>query len=414
MNANELTSIDQVRHFLAGTQRVAFEVAGDKQRRYSWVRRTLVKFNYFGCSKADKGVLLRYLVKVSGYSLAQVKRLVKPYRETGKLVPRQRTTRGFARRYTKADVRLLAAMEERHNTPDGLTLKKLCERAYEVFGQTEYERLAGISVSHWYNLRQSQTYRRVRHTVDKTRPVVRDIGVRRPPHRGGQPGYLRIDTVHQGDLDGEKGVYHVKAVDEVTRFEVVVSVERLSEAFLIPALEQLPESVPFVVLGFHADNGSEYLNKQVARLPETLRIEFTKSRPRRSNDKALVECKNGHVVRKLLGHAHIPPRWASQLNEFHRQHLNPCVNYHRPCLFPETVTDKNGKQRKRYPYASLMTPYEKLKSLTDAQRYLKPDLSFAILDQIAYQVSDNEAADALQQARRQLFNTIHEQEYKRA
>ena len=94
MNANELTSIDQVRHFLAGTQRVAFEVASDKQSRYSWVRRTLVKFNYFGCGKADKGVLLSYLMKVSGYSPAQVKRLVKQYRETGKLVPRQRTTRG--------------------------------------------------------------------------------------------------------------------------------------------------------------------------------------------------------------------------------------------------------------------------------------------------------------------------------
>ena len=171
MNANELTSIDQVRDFLSGTQRVAFEVAGDKQSRYDWIRRTLVKFNYSGCGKADRGVLIRYLMKVSGYSRAQVKRLIKRYRETGELTPRQCTARGFARRYTKADIRLLAAMDERHNTPNGLTLKKLCERAYSVFGQTEYERLAGISVSHLYNLRQSQTYRRARHTVDKTRPV---------------------------------------------------------------------------------------------------------------------------------------------------------------------------------------------------------------------------------------------------
>ena len=414
MNANELTSIDQVRAFLAGTQRVAFEVAGDKRSRYDWLRRTLVKFDYLGCNKTDKGTLMRYLVKVSGYSLAQVKRLIKQYRETGKLTPRQCTARGFARRYTKADIRLLAAMDERHNTPNGLTLKKLCERAYAVFGQPEYERLAGISVSHLYNLRQSQTYRRQRHTVEPTRPVTRPVGERRKPQPDGQPGYIRIDTVHQGDLDGEKGVYHINAVDEVTQFEVVVSVERISELYLIPALEHLLESFPFVILGFHADNGSEYINREVARLLEKLRIELTKSRARHSNDNALVECKNGHVVRKLLGHAHIPRRWAGPLNEFHRRHLNPYVNYHRPCLFPVTITDKKGRQRKRYPYESLMTPYEKLKSIPDASTYLKPGLSFDILDRIAYRISDNAAADALQQARRELFTTIHEQEYKRA
>ena len=260
-----------------------------------------------------------------------------------------------------------------------------------------YERLAGISVSHLYNLRQSQTYRRQRHTIEKTRPVTRPIGERRKPQSDGQPGYIRIDTVHQGDLDGKKGVYHINAVDEVTQFEVVVSVEKISEIYLIPALEQLLASFPFVIRGFHADNGSEYINKQVARLLEKLRIEFTKSRARHSNDNALVECKNGHVVRKLLGHAHIPQRWASLLNAFHHRHLNPYVNYHRPCLFPVTLTDKAGKQRKRYPYESLMTPYEKLKSIPDAKTYLKPGLSFAILDEVAYRISDNAAADALQQ-----------------
>ena len=414
MNANDLTSIDQVSAFLSGTQRVAFEVAGDKRSRYDWVRRTLVKFNYLGCGKADRGVLISYLMKVSGYSRAQVKRLIKQYWDTGRLAPRQRTVRGFARRYSKADIRLLAAMDERHNTPNGLTLKKLCERAYAVFGQAEYERLAGISVSHLYNLRQSQTYRRQRHTIEKTRPVTRPIGERRKPQSDGQPGYIRIDTVHQGDLDGKKGVYHINAVDEVTQFEVVVSVERISEVYLIPALEQLLASFPFVIRGFHADNGSEYINKQVARLLEKLRIEFTKSRARHSNDNALVECKNGHVVRKLLGHAHIPQRWASLLNAFHRRHLNPYVNYHRPCLFPVSITDKAGKQRKRYPYESLMTPYEKLKSIADAKTYLKPGLSFAILDETAYRISDNAAADALQLARRTLFTTIYEQEQKRA
>ena len=126
-----------------------------------------------------------------------------------------------------------------------------------------------------------------------------------------------------------------------------------------------------------------------------------------------MECKNGHVVRKLLGHAHIPQRWASLLNDFHRRHLNPYVNDHRPCLFPVTVTDPTGKQRKRYPYASLMTPYETLKSLTDTKTHLKPGVRFDRLDTIAYRLRDNAAAEALQQSRRQRFTSMYEQAQKR-
>jgi len=414
MNAEDLTTIEQLSAFLAGTQRVAFEVASGKDARYQWVQKTLVKFHYSLLSRQDKGVLLRYLMKVSGYSRQQVTRLVKQYREQGRLRRRQRTVNGFSRRFTDADIRLLAEMDERHNTPNGPAMKKLCERACTLFGQTEYQRLASISVAHLYNLRKSRPYLRQRRTLEKTRPKVSPIGERRKPRPNGQPGYIRIDTVHQGDWDKQKGVYHINAVDEVTQMEIVVGVEKISERYLIPALEQLLEDFPFVILGFHSDNGSEYINKQVARLLEKLRIEFTKSRSRHTNDNALAECKNGHVVRKLFGYAHIPQHWAPLINDFNRQHVNPYINYHRPCLFPEIITDAKGKQRKRYPYDSLMTPYEKLKSLPDAKTCLKPGMTFAILDAIAYQMSDNDAADRLQQARRQLFKTIHEQAWKRA
>ncbi|MGI9295492.1 MAG: integrase catalytic domain-containing protein [Pseudomonadales bacterium] len=399
---------------MEGTQPVAFEVASDKNSRYRWIQRTLVKFHYLTLSKQDKGVLIRYLMKVSGYSRQQITRLVKQYRDTGQLVRQQRTTNGFSRRFTDEDVRLLAAMDERHNTPNGLTMKKLCERAYTVFGQDEHQRLASISVAHLYNLRKSNAYLRHRRIVEKTRPRASHIGERRKPRPNGQPGYIRIDTVHQGDWDKQKGVYHINAMDEVTQMEIVVSVEKISERYLIPALQQLLEDFPFVILGFHSDNGSEYINKRVAELLEKLRIEFTKSRSRQTNDNALAESKNGHVVRKLFGYTHIPQHWAPQINAFNQQYLNPYVNYHRPCLFPEIVTDHKGKQRKRYPYDALMTPYEKLKSLPEAEKYLKPEITFEILDAIACQISDNEAADQLQQARQQLFKTIHEREWKKA
>jgi len=406
MKLDDLTTIEQLTDFLSGTQAVAFSVISDTDDCYRWIQRQLTKFRYRSLPRPDKGVVIGYLMKISGYSRQQLTRLIAQYRKTGQLKRRQRTVAGFKRKYTQDDIRLLAAMDERHDTPCGQAIKKLCERACEVFGQNEYTTLASVSVSHLYNLRKSITYCRQRRHFEKTRPKRSSIGERRKPQPNGQPGYIRIDTVHQGDLDKQKGVYHINAVDEVTQFEVVCTVEKISEIYLIPALQQLLDTFPFTVLGFHSDNGSEYINKQVAKLLEKLLIEFTKSRSRHSNDNALAESKNGAVIRKLFGYTHIPQRWAPLINKFNQQHLNPYINFHRPCFFPETFTDSKGKQRKTYRYENMLTPYDKLKSLPGAKDYLKPGNSFEILDTLALETSDNQAADRLQKARRKLFQII--------
>ena len=407
MKLQDLKTINQLTEFLSGTQAVAFSIISNKDDCYRWIQGVLRKFCYQRLGKPDKGILIRYLMKISGYSRQQITRLIAQYRKTGKLKRRQRTVAGFTRKYTPQDIRLLAAMDKRHDTPCGPAVKKLCERAVEIFGQHEYANLATISVSHLYNLRKSTTYTRQRRNVEKTRSRHSSIGERRKPRPDGKPGFIRIDTVHQGDLDKRKGVYHINAVDEVTQFEVVCTVEKISEIYLIPALQQMFDAFPFTVLGFHSDNGSEYINKRVAKLLEKLRIEFTKSRSRHSNDNALAESKNGAVVRKLFGHTHIPQRWAPLINDFNQQYLNPYINFHRPCFFPETVTDHKGKQRKVYRYENMMTPYDKLISLLNAKDYLKPGISFEILDKVAHQISDNQAADQLQKARQKLFKIIH-------
>jgi len=367
MTLNALTTIAHLEEFLAGTQPVAFSVLRTKDECYQWIQATLIQFEYLTLSKPAKGLLRRYLAKVSGYSRQELTRLIHQYRQTGPVTRRQRTVRGFARRYTAEDIRLLAAMDERHETPSGPALKKLCERASQLFGETAYAQLASISISPLYNLRKSSGYLQQRRFVEKTRPTRSRIGDRRKPHPGGQPGFLRLDTVHQGDWDKQKGVYHINAVDEVTQFQVVCTVEKISEQFLMPALEQLLAAFPFTIQGFHSDNGSEYINERVARLLGKLLIEFTKSRARQTNDNALVESKNGAVVRKLFGHAHIPQRWASLINVFNQEHLNPYLNFHRPCFFPEIRTDPKGKERKVYRYEMMMTPYEKLQTLPQAR-----------------------------------------------
>ena len=351
---------------------------------------------------------MRFLERVSGYSRQQLARLVKRVGERCPLVKRYRGSRtSFARTYTGADVLLLAQTDTLHGTLSGLATKKLMERAHGLFGDTRYQRLATISVAHLYNLRQRPSYQHQRQAWTKTRPVTVPIGERRAPAPNNRPGYLRVDSVHQGDQDGLKGVYHINAVDCVTQYEGVATCEKISEAFLIPVLEALLQSFPFVILGFHTDNGSEYINRHVAKLLNTLLIEEqTKSRSRHSNDNAQAESKNGAIVRKHLGYSHIPQRFAAPVNAFCRDYLNPYINFHRPCLFAETITDAKGRQRKRYPYRLMMTPYEKLKSLPLTENFLKPGTDFKILDAQAGAISDNEAAQRLNNARAILFKTI--------
>jgi transposase InsO family protein len=385
-----------------------------KEERYAWIEHTLRRFHYRALARAERGLILRFIQRISALSRAQVTRLVHQYRRSARVRRRQRTVRPFTRRYTEADIRRLAALDELHGTLSGPATKKLCERAFTVFGDTHYERLAHISVAHLYNLRKCLRYTRRRCHFEKTRPTQVSIGERRKPNPNAQPGFIRVDTVHQGDFDRTKGVYHINCVDEVTQFQLILSTETIAERYLLPVLEELLETFPFVLLGFHSDNGSEFINKRVAQMLNKLLIELTKSRPRHCNDNALVETKNGAVVRKHLGYQHIPQRWAGRLNALHREHLNPYLNFHRPCFFPIVHTDARGKQRTRYRYEDMMTPYEKLKSLPNAERYLKPGITFEVLDALAHSMSDNDAAKQLNKAKRQLFIAIYEHNHRAA
>ena len=409
MKLDNLTTIDQMAAFLTGSQPIAFAVATSKDDRYRFIESLLERFTYPSLKRAQKGVMIQFLMKVSGYSRQQLTRMIQRYVDHGKLRRYQKTINGFEKFYTDDDIQLLVKLDQRHDTPNGFIIKKICERAYYEFDDLSYERLSCISVSHIYNLRQSTGYKKQRCHYEKTKSRKGShIGERRKPVANGQPGYIRIDTVHQGDLDGRKGVYHINAVDEVTQFEVVISVEKISEYYLIPALESLLAAFPFQIINFHSDNGGEYVNRTVAKLLKKLLIEFTKSRCRHSNDNALAEGKNAAIVRKTFGYLHIPQHYANRLNQFNQQALNPYINYHRPCLFPTTIIDNKGKQKKKYEYKNMMTPYEKFKSLPDAQQYLKTGLTFNKLDDLAKSMTDNEAADYLQEQRNLLFKYIHE------
>jgi len=146
---------------------------------------------------------------------------------------------------------------------------------------------------------------------------------------------------------------------------------------------------PFQINGFHSDNGGEYVNRIVADLLNKLFIRFTRSRPRRPDDNGLVESKNGSVIRKNLGYVHIPQGCANLLNVYHKENLNPYINFHRPCFFPVAVVDHKKKVKNTYPYERIKTPYEQLKSLSQVETYLRPGMTLDNLDAIASRMSDN-------------------------
>jgi transposase InsO family protein len=403
MNDDNIVSIAQLREFLKLSDSAAFSRT-DRDETYEWIGRTLGKFGYHRLAKKEKGVVRAYIQSVTGYSDTQLDRLIRRKREVGRVVARSRTQPTFPTIYTPEDVALLAEVDNAEGRRTGGALRKTLSDMFHIYGDKRFERLAKISVSHLYNLRGTRTYESRSLTYTKTQSVSVDIGIRKKPRPEGQPGFLRVDSVHQGDLDKEKGVYHINLVDEVTQDEIVATVDGISEEFLHPALEEALETFPVVILGFHSDNGSEYINKVVARLLQKLLIEQTKSRSRRTNDNALVEGKNAAVVRKHFGYAHIPRKYASLMNKFNRDYLNPYLFFHRQCAFADEIVDDNGKVRK--VYKTYLTPCEKLLSISNVEQYLKPGITKELLRIRMMAQTHLAAAQEMQEAKKQLFKEI--------
>jgi transposase InsO family protein len=400
VQTGQRVSLEQIRVFLEASDEVVFQ-ACDRDQVYAWVQGTLDEQKWGQLERASRGLVRRYLEKMTGVSRAQITRLIQLYTSGGPVQPKRYQRRRFPTRYRRADIELLAAVDEAHETLSGPATQKILYREFHEFGDARYERLAQLSVAQLYRLRQSRTYRQRRIAYQPTRPTQITIGERRAPQPEGRPGYLRVDTVHQGDREGMKGVYHINAVDEVTQWQVVGATAQISEAWLLPVLEAMLEQFPFKIRGFHSDNGSEFINHTVAKLLNKLLIEQTKSRPRRSNDNGLVEAKNGAVIRKHMGYGHIAAPHAEAIETFYEQHFNPYLNFHRPCGVPEQTVNDKGKVKRVYRWYA--TPWEILRRLPGLAGHLKKDVTVDELERLAGAQSDTQAAIEMQEAKRKLF-----------
>jgi len=402
MNDSRLINVNQLKAFLKGSQGVNLSLRDATiDEKYEFIEKVVKQFKYSLLSKKEKRTVKQYLKKITGYKHSQLGNLIKRA-WVGKLLRQPYHRIKPHRIYTSTDIKLLEKTDEFHSRLSEKATQEILRREIEIFGHQEYQTVSRISHAHITNLRHHSIYKNswLNHTKARQIP----IGVTMPPENHGRPGSIRVDSVHQRD------VYHINSVDEITQWEVVVCVAQICQDCMLPALQSMLDQYPFVIFNFHSDRGGENINRQVANLLDSLLIKQTKSRARKPNDNALVETKNGSVIRKSMGWEHIHQSMVDEVNQYYRSYFNPYLNYHRPCGYPTTITDKKGKKKKVYD--NYQVPYEYLKALKGVEKFLKPETNFTKLDKIAYQMSDNQFAKIMREEERKLFKKIRKYDHR--
>ena len=396
MDLKHLRNIEDLKAFVAGSKRFTLK-AKTIEDRYEVIEELVHRFNYWRLKRKDKHIILTALKIFTGYKKSQLHQLI-DIAVNRKLSRKPYSRINVHRIYTGKDIELLEETDELHFRLSAAATHEIMRRECELFGKKEYQNLSHISISHINNLRDSERYKAkyLHHTQARQIP----IGTTVKPDPNGLPGSIRIDTVSQND------VYHINSIDEITQWEIVICVPQISERYLLPALIILLNQFPFVIFNFHSDRGSEFINRIVAHLLNKLLINQTKSRSRHCNDNALVEGKNGSIIRKNLGFFHVNQSLVDQFNGFFINWFNPYLNYHRPCGFvTETNIDFKGREKK--VYGQYTTPYEKLKEIAKEKNrtFLKEGISFEKLDKIAYTISDNDFVSKVRKHQYELFDS---------
>lgn len=406
MNDSNIVSLGQVEENIASWSNPIFSF-DSHQSAYEWVSEVLDRFHYHekGRLKKEKNSIRRYIKRYTAYSKSQITRLVKEKKKTGTLkYGKGKKRHQFKKIYTEKDVELLAEADNVYRRMSGTAMRAVFKDEYVLYSQKDYEKLSHISHGHLYRLRGISRYGEHSITVGRTMSVSSSIGIRKRPEPNGKPGYIRADTVHQGDFEGVKGVYHINLVDEVTQWELLICVDSIGENSMAYVLNETLRFFPFVILGFHSDNGGENINGSVSAVLQKLLIEQTKSRSGKCNDNALNESKNGSVVRKHMGYWYIPKYEARKINAFYRDCFNEFLCFHRMCAYPTITVRDDGKKIRKYE--TTMTPCQKLLAIPNVEQYLRSDMSVADLTEKMLRMSHLEYAKIMHANKQKLFASI--------
>ncbi|MGH3970226.1 MAG: integrase catalytic domain-containing protein, partial [Mycobacterium sp.] len=117
------------------------------------------------------------------------------------------------------------------------------------------------------------------------------------------PGFVEIDLVgHEGGNAAGEHAYTLTVTDIATGWTENRSVPNKARKWVLDALDDIANTMPFPILGVDSDGGSEFINYHLLTWCEQRKITFTRSRPGNSNDGCYVEQKNWAVVRTVVGY----------------------------------------------------------------------------------------------------------------
>ena len=177
-----------------------------------------------------------------------------------------------------------------------------------------------------------------------------------------RPGFLEADTVaHCGDSLHGSFVYTIDTVDIATGWTEQRAIWVKGETAVLEQLKDIEKALPFPLLGFDCDNGSEFLNYHLLRhfTQRKQPVQFTRSRPYHKDDNAHIEQKNWTHVRQWLGYQRLDiPIIAPLLNDLYRRECRTFQNFFCPSvklLDKKRVGAKTIKQ-----YDSPKTPYQRV------------------------------------------------------
>lgn len=329
-----------------------------------------VRARYRKGSKKAKALILNEFCATCGYHRKYAIRLL------GKKTPKKPSSRRPGPRPVYQTEALLLPLKRLWFATDQMCSKKLrvaiglwlpfYEGEYGALDDAVKEKLCRISPSTIDRLLRPLRAQYKRRGICGTKPgtlLKNQIPIKTHSWDVTKPGFFEADTVaHCGNSLSGDFVWSLTFTDIATGWTENRAVWNKGSHGILAQIKDFEETLPFPVLGFDCDNGSEFLNYNLLTYftgRQKTSVHFTRSRPYMKNDNAHVEQKNWSHVRQLLGYERFDrPQLVDLLNDLYKNEYRLYNNFFCPTLKLKEKQRINSKYHKRYE--TPQTPYQRL------------------------------------------------------
>jgi len=339
-----------------------------------------MRWRYGKRGKKGKTVLINELCEQWGYERKHAIKLL-----NGTFFQKKKTKRkrGRPARYGKEVIEVLLFLAKASDWPCGKRLaviKTLWLPYYEeAHGKLEpeiREQLKSISAAQIDRLLAPYKVKRGKSWTKPGSILKTQIPIRTDNWDVTMPGFFEADTVaHCGGSLEESFIWSLTFTDIYSQWTCNRATWNKGAAGVVEAIACIEKNLPFEILGFDSDNGSEFLNYHLIdyfhKRPK--KVGFTRSRPYHKNDNAYVEQKNYTHVRHLLGYDRLEdPEMIPLINELYREVWEPYNNFFMPCM-KLIKKERHGSKIKRL-HDKPLTPCDRLLQSSHLSEEIKEEL----------------------------------------